>query len=334
MTLVGAGLVGPISPGSIISVVMMSPKGKTLLLVTAVLIAALVTFVTSSLIIALSSKKDEKLPENRFTPKYKQNKPNAAPQQAAIGGAIRHIVFSCDAGMGSSALGATRFRKRLEAAGVTMKVSNSSVNSIPADADVVVCQQGLVSRAQGNAPSVRIVAITNFLDDPALDALQSEVEAAAEVKTVAALQTTAVTKPSVLTLENIRVGATAADKWEAISAAGELLVAGGYVDQSYVEAMKEREKITTTYLGMGIAIPHGTDSAKQSVHHSGITIVQYPEGVDFDGEKAYLVIGIAGVGDEHLELLARVSEALEDEDTLERLKSTADAAEIYNVLNA
>ena len=102
----------------------------------------------------------------------------------------------------------------------------------------------------------------------------------------------------------------------------------------YVDAMMERERIATTYLGMGIAIPHGTESAKKQVLRSGITVVQYPEGVDFDGEKAYLVIGIAGVGDQHLELLARVSEALEDEDILEKLKTTTDPEEIYKVLNA
>ncbi|MBQ6584602.1 MAG: PTS sugar transporter subunit IIA, partial [Alistipes sp.] len=138
----------------------------------------------------------------------------------------------------------------------------------------------------------------------------------------------------VLVLSSIKVGASAADKWEAIAEAGSLLVKGGYVAMDYVDAMVEREKLTTTYLGMGIAIPHGTQSAKREVHRTGISVVQYPEGVDFDGEKAYLVIGIAGVGDEHLELLARVSEALDDEQVLERLKSTNDPMDIYNVLNA
>jgi PTS system mannitol-specific IIC component len=97
--------------------------------------------------------------------------------------------------------------------------------------------------------------------------------------------------------------------------------------------MMEREKIATTYLGMGIAIPHGTEGAKREVRRTGISVVQFPEGVDFDDEKAYLVIGIAGVGDEHLELLARVSEALEDEQVLEQLKTTENPEDIYEVLN-
>ncbi|MBE6193057.1 MAG: PTS mannitol transporter subunit IICBA [Alistipes sp.] len=330
LTIVGAGLVGPISPGSIISVILMAPKGKTLLLVSAVLIAAIVTFVTSALIIRRTAKEDDTLPENRFKPKYKRDAQSATDVAKA-----RHIVFACDAGMGSSALGATRFRKRIEPLALDLKVTNSSVNSIPADADVVVCQQGLVSRAKGNAPKVRVVAINNFLDDPALDSLYEELskrsDKAAEAEDDVV---TGGANPSVLQLSNIKVGAKATDKWEAIAEAGNLLVKGGYVKMEYVDAMMERERITTTYLGMGIAIPHGTESAKKQVLRTGISVVQYPEGVDFDGEKAYLVIGIAGVGDEHLELLARVSEALEDEQVLEKLKTTTDSEDIYKVLNA
>lgn len=332
MTVAHAGLIGPISPGSIISVIIMSASGKTLINVAAVLIAATVTFLTSALILRRGAKESDTLPENRFKPKYKRDAESAADIAKA-----RHIVFSCDAGMGSSALGATRFRKRIEPLALDLKVSNSSVNSIPEDADIVVCQEGLVSRAKGNAPKVRVVSIKNFLEDPALDALYEELTkrsdkaAEAEDDTVSGVTPTS---SSVLTLSGIEVGAKAADKWEAIAEAGSLLVKGGYVQMEYVDAMIEREKITTTYLGMGIAIPHGTESAKKQVMRSGITVVQYPEGVDFDGEKAYLVIGIAGVGDEHLELLARVSEALEDEEVLEALKTTADPEEIYKVLNA
>ena len=330
MTIAHAGLIGPISPGSIISVIIMSASGKMFINVAAVLIAAAVTFITSALILRRSAKEDDALPENRFKPKYKRDAEAAADVAKA-----RHIVFSCDAGMGSSALGATRFRKRIEPLALDVKVTNSSVNSIPEDADIVVCQQGLVSRARGNAPKVRIVSINNFLEDPALDSLYEELskrsDKAAEAEDDVV---TGGANHSVLQMSSIKVGATAVDKWDAIAEAGNLLVKGGYVKMEYVDAMMERERIATTYLGMGIAIPHGTESAKKQVLRSGITVVQYPEGVDFDGEKAYLVIGIAGVGDEHLELLARVSEALEDEQVLEKLKTTTDSEEIYKVLNA
>ena len=343
MTVAHAGLIGPISPGSIVSVIVMSASGKMLINVAAVLIAATVTFLTSALILRRTAKDDDTLPDNRFTPKYKRNggvdsaTDNATERGVDIS-AVRYILFACDAGMGSSALGATRFRKRIESLGLDVKVSNCSVNSIPDDADIVVCQQGLASRAKGNAPKVNIVAINNFLDDPALDNLYDMLLQRSEGVTISTDvddSSTAVSSANViLPMTNIKVGAKAADKWEAITDAGSLLVKGGYVGMEYVDAMIEREKITTTYLGMGIAIPHGTESAKKEVLRTGISIIQYPDGVDFDGEKAYLVIGIAGVGDEHLELLARVSEALDDEEVFERLKSTTNPEDIYKVLNS
>ena len=332
MTVAHAGLIGPISPGSIVSVIIMSASGKLFINVAAVLIAAVVTFLTSALILRRSAKEDDTLPENKFKPKYKVD-----AEKAAAAASIKHIVFACDAGMGSSALGATRFRKRIESLGLGLKVDNYSVNSIPDDADIVVCQEGLASRAKGNAPKVRIVAIKNFLEDPALDALYAELAARKDVMAVVApteSEEAANSDSGILTLSSIKVGAKAADKWEAIGESGALLVKGGYVKMDYVDAMMEREKVATTYLGMGIAIPHGTQNAKREVIRTGISVVQYPDGVDFDGEKAYLVIGIAGVGDEHLELLARVSEALDDEEVLDKLKTTTDPTDIYEVLNA
>lgn len=111
---------------------------------------------------------------------------------------------------------------------------------------------------------------------------------------------------------------------EAIQAAGELLHQLGYVDETYVDAMQEREKLITTYMGMGVAIPHGTSQAKGTVKKTGIVFLQYPQGVDFGDKKAQLVFGIAGIGEEHLNLLAKICEALEDEDVLEKMKTTDD----------
>ena len=88
--------------------------------------------------------------------------------------------------------------------------------------------------------------------------------------------------------------------------------------------MVARENMVSTYMGMGVAIPHGTSDAKEDVKKTGIVVMQYPEGVDFGEEKAYLIIGIAGVGDEHLEILGNIVASLEDEELLENLKKDAD----------
>ncbi len=341
LTLVHAGLVGPISPGSIISVILMAPKGKTLLLVAAVLIAATVTFLTSALIIKRGSRDDDKLPENRFKPKYKRDADAAKLAVSAKAhniASVRCVIFACDAGMGSSALGATRFRQRVQSLGLDqVEIGYASVSSVPNNADIVVCMEALAGRAKASAPQARIIELHNFLDDPALDNLYNEFASLRRGAGSASAGASVLAGGSqssfpILRADSVIVGAKAADKWEAIREAGNLLVKGGYVGMNYVDAMVEREKITTTYLGMGIAIPHGTGEAKKEVYHTGIAVVQYPEGVSFGDEKAQLVIAIAGVGDEHLELLARLSEALEDEAVLRHLKSTAQAQDILDVL--
>ena len=122
--------------------------------------------------------------------------------------------------------------------------------------------------------------------------------------------------------EGIKLNLPSVSKEEAIQAAGELLTKLGYVDASYVDAMQEREKLVTTYMGLGVAIPHGTSQAKGTVKKTGIVVMQYPEGVVFGDEKAQLVFGIAGVGDEHLELLEKICGMLEDDQVLEEFKKT------------
>ena len=131
----------------------------------------------------------------------------------------------------------------------------------------------------------------------------------------------------VLCKENIFLGLDTVTKEEAIVLAGQKLVENGYVNENYIDAMLEREKIMTTFMGMGVAIPHGVNEAKKEVKNSGIVILQFPEGVDFDGEKVHLVIGIAGVGNEHLEILSNIAVVLDD-DLTDRLKDSTDKDEI------
>ena len=121
--------------------------------------------------------------------------------------------------------------------------------------------------------------------------------------------------------KNIFLNLESVSKEEAIKSAGEELVKLGCVDEEYINYMLEREKLTTTYMGLGIAIPHGVNEAKKTIHKSGLVFLQYPNGVDFDGEKAYLVIGLAGKDDEHLEVLSSVAIKISEE-LVEKLKNT------------
>jgi PTS system mannitol-specific IIA component len=134
---------------------------------------------------------------------------------------------------------------------------------------------------------------------------------------------------NILTTEKIMLNAKVANKEEAIRLTGELLVRTGHVTASYVEKMQEREGLATTYIGSGVAIPHGTNEAKADILSTGISVVQVPDGVDFgEGNVAYLLVGIAAVGDEHLEVLSNIAILCSEEENVKRIVHASSAEEI------
>ena len=123
-----------------------------------------------------------------------------------------------------------------------------------------------------------------------------------------------------------------ASRDEAITRAGQLLVAAGAVEASYVEAMHAREASVSTYMGNLLAIPHGTNEAKSAIRRSAISFVRYPEAIEWNGKPVRFVIGIAGAGDDHLALLRRIAEVFVDADQVARLEAATSAAEVMDVL--
>jgi PTS system mannitol-specific IIA component len=124
----------------------------------------------------------------------------------------------------------------------------------------------------------------------------------------------------ILTPETIELKASLSSQEEAIRRAGTLLVENGHVEERYIDSMFEREKSVSTFIGNAVAIPHGTGDSKQWVTMSGLSIITVPEGVEYgDGNVARLVIGIAGKGDEHLEILSKIATVCEDEDNVNQI---------------
>ncbi len=323
----GCGLRGPASPGSIIAYLMMTPGPDMWKVIVGVALAAAISFFIAAPIVKMAGSKSLEAAQSEMAARKAEAKGQAVPAEIGSVTGVKKIIFACDAGMGSSAMGATKFRKRIQEIRPDITVANTSVDNIPADCNIAVVQVTLVDRAKKSAPQAQIITIGNFLSDPNLDLLYDRL--AEEETGDAPGQQVPVTdnkndRKQVITAEGIRLNQRPVSKEEAIQAAGELLAKLGYVDPSYVDAMQEREKLTTTYMGMGVAIPHGTTQAKGTVKKTGIVLLQYPEGVDFGDEKAQLVFGIAGIGDEHLDLLAKICDMLEDEEVLETLKTTAD----------
>jgi mannitol/fructose-specific phosphotransferase system IIA component len=139
---------------------------------------------------------------------------------------------------------------------------------------------------------------------------------------------------AIVAIDRIRIGAVASNKQDAIRQAGELLVAGGCVAPGYVQGMLNREQTMSTYLGNGVAIPHGQHENIADVKSTGISVLQIPGGVEWeDGELAYLVIGIAANAEEHVGVLANLAEVIEDEDAAAELAQTTDPALIVERLS-
>ncbi len=137
----------------------------------------------------------------------------------------------------------------------------------------------------------------------------------------------------VLSREAIVLGGRATDRDAAITEAGRLLVASGAVDEAYVDAMHERETSVSTFMGNGLAIPHGTNDAKAAIRRTAISFVRYDQPIDWNGKPTEFVIGIAGAGDDHLALLSRIAETFTDQGAVDRLRAATTADEVLAVLD-
>ena len=139
--------------------------------------------------------------------------------------------------------------------------------------------------------------------------------------------------PAVLVREAIRLAQHADDKWDALRQSGALLEELGAVEAGYGAAILEREGQISTYMGEGVAIPHGTDQSRALVRRTALGFLQYPEGVDWDGETVYLCIPIAASGDEHVAVLSALAEILVEGDSAAALRAATDVDDVLARLN-
>ncbi|MBK0033128.1 PTS mannitol transporter subunit IICBA [Erwinia sp. S43] len=353
LTLLNGGLVSPASPGSILAVLAMTPKGAYFANIAAIVAAFAVSFVVSAVLLKTSKVKEEDDIE-AATRRMQEMKAESKGQSATVAGAdalhsdlshVRKIIVACDAGMGSSAMGAGVLRKKVNDAGLSnISVTNTAINSLPGDVDLVITHRDLTERAMRQAPHAQHISLTNFLDSGLYNDLTARlVEANRSAEHREKVSTTLSDSFDEgqehlfqLTASNVFLGNHASDKEQAIRFAGEQLVKGGYVEPEYVEAMLEREKLTPTYLGESIAVPHGTIAAKDRVLKTGVVFCQYPEGVRFGEEEddiARLVIGIAARNNEHIQVITSLTNALDDDSVIARLATTTSVQEVLDLLS-
>ncbi|GAA1484159.1 PTS sugar transporter subunit IIA [Brachybacterium fresconis] len=443
--LFGTGLVAPASPGSVFMIFGVAARDSYLGIALAIAGAAVVSFLLSALLLRIGTQDDGDI--GAATAKMEQMKGKKSSVAGALTGAgaagagaataahasghtgrIERIVFACDAGMGSSAMGATVLRKKVRAAGFEdVEVTNKAISSLSDEWDVVVTQKELTDRAQQRTESAVHVSVDQFMNSPRYDevvelvhqrndpdaAAEPEAEAASEApgfepasaavgagggtatagaaagagatagagaassaagtghgrraaerppEQVASAEVveddrgaadgsdaadadaakddssdaeiSAGTEPApeILATDSIVLSGSATDSASGIDEAGALLVAAGAVDQDYVTAMHDREATVSTFMGNSLAIPHGTNDAKSSITRSAMSFVRYPDGIDWNGNPTTFVIGIAGVGNEHLELLQKVAMTFSDPAQVERLEQATTVEEIRAIL--
>ena len=355
LTLLNGGLVSPASPGSILAVLAMTPKGAYFANIAAIVAAFAVSFVVSSILLKTSKVKEEddiEAATQRMKDMKAQSKGQAVAGSPVVADAssvdvshVRKIIVACDAGMGSSAMGAGVLRKKVQDAGLSnISVTNSAINSLPGDVDLVITHRDLTERAMRQAPQAQHISLNNFLDSALYTNLTERLVAAnrseAHRETVQTALADSYDDGSAhlfkLGADNVFLGLSASNKEQAIRFAGEQLVKGGYVQPEYVEAMLAREQLTPTYLGESIAVPHGTVEAKDRVLISGVVFCQYPAGVQFGDEPdevARLVIGIAARNNEHIQVITSLTNALDDDSVIEKLANTTSVQDVLDLLS-
>lgn len=350
LVLLGGGLAAPASPGSILAIAAVTPGKASVYIANfaAVIVATIISFVVAGFVLKSSKQDDENIEEaTQKMQEMKGKKSSVAGALQSNSGTlpdkVNKIVFACDAGMGSSAMGASLLRKKVKSADLDVSVTNTAISNLPGDAQVVITQEELTPRAKEKLPNAYHISVDNFLSSPEydklIDSLQNGVtEELSEVVEETEAEVTGEDHEhdddDLLREENIFLNQEFNTKEDAIRFAGEVLVKAGYVEESYVEAMIERDNITSTYMGNHVAIPHGTEAAKKAVLRSGFTVLQVPNGVDFDGKEAKLIFGIAGKDGTHLDILSGIAVVCSDEENIEQMVQAKTAKELLAIINS
>ncbi len=374
LAITNSGLVAPAAPGSIIAVIAQTSRDSYVGVILAVILATAVSFLIASLILRTSKNKGED-DLTEATSRMEAMKGKKSSVSSALVGEragdqggtvltrpVQNIVFACDAGMGSSAMGASVLRNKIKAAGFPdVKVTNSAIANLNDTYDVVVTHEDLTERAQPKTASAVHYSVDNFMNSPRYDEIvelvrssNSEEGAASEESTTAepaaaapeaaathgahaAEPAAAVEGKGVLLRESVVLNGTAADRDSAIDEAGKLLLDRGAVDVSYVHAMHEREESVSTYMGSFLAIPHGTNDAKEHINHSAVSIIRYPEGIDWGGKQVKFVVGVAGLNNEHLHILSSIAKIFTNKAQVAQLEEATtvdEVLELFGKVNA
>lgn len=380
LSITNSGLVAPSAPGSILAVLAQTARDSYLGVILAVLLATAVSFVVASVILKTTKHSDETdLTEATSRMEAMKGKKSSVASTltgagagggvgtAVLAGPVRNIVFACDAGMGSSAMGASVLRNKIKAAGFPeVKVTNAAIANLSDTYDVVITHQDLTERAKPATSSAVHYSVDNFMSSPRYDeivelvkksnapetsdagaaaghgahAADTPVDSASAATAPGGAGTTApaaVVPSEILVADSVILNGTATTRDAAIDEAGRLLLARGAVDEGYITAMHEREESVSTYMGSYLAIPHGTNAAKDHIRKSAVSVIRYPEGIDWNGKEVKFVVGVAGINNEHLHILSSIAKVFTNKAQVAQLEaatSVDEVLELFGKVNA
>lgn len=367
LAITNSGLVAPAAPGSIFAVLAQTSRDSYFGVILSVVLAATVSFLVSSVILRTTKHSDEAdLGDATARMEAMKGKKSsvastltgagtagaAAAGRGGVGvlaGPVRNIVFACDAGMGSSAMGASVLRNKIKAAGFPeVKVTNASIANLSDTYDVVVTHQDLTERAKPATSSAVHYSVDNFMNSPRYDEIvglvrESNTEGgtsdagsthgahAADAPVDATPAAAGTGTSEILARESVVLTGTATTRDAAIDEAGRLLLARGAVDEGYIAAMHEREESVSTYMGSFLAIPHGTNAAKDHIRKSAVSVIRYPEGIDWNGKQVKFVVGVAGINNEHLHILSSIAKVFTNKEQVARLEAATSEDEVLDL---
>lgn len=346
------GLVATASPGSFFSILAVAPRADWIPILLGIFLATAVSFGVGSFILKISPDTEEDSYQSAIQAKDEMKAEGKASVTVSAknvylpgrvvdfsGIHVERICFACDAGMGSSVMAANILQKKVKAAGLDIEVIHESISHLPTDVQVIVTHESLVERAYNERPYITIIALPasdNFVNSPRYNEIVEALKKSGEkhndvhkeeLKTVSSGNL-------VFDKDSIFLDQKFNSKTEAIRAAGQILVDRGCVTPEYIQAMIDRDKEFSVYIGNGVAIPHGVSGSEKYIRRSGISFVQVPDGVTFgNGELVKLVVGISGADGEHLEILAKLAGLFEDETKVDQLVQAATKEEILDMIH-
>lgn len=331
----GAGLTATPSPGSIVTYILVSPPGGILLSLSGISIGAAVSF-------ALAAPLVRRLPADIDDGTNIQIPSLPAAQ-------IHCIVFACDAGIGSSAVGASLLRSALRDIRPDIDILHASVDALP-PCDLIICLTPLADRAGRQQPNTPLLKLDTFPNEhwlqnlaqalslpasaPASPQAMSQAESAVKQSSPCetAAPAPAAAASSLFSLDGIQLGLPSVPFEQAIAAAANLLIEHGSVPPDYLQAMLERESMLSTCVGLGVSIVHGTAQSRGTVQQADAVLLQYPNSIDFHGAPVTLVFGLAAPDTQHMDAIVSIISLLEDPERLHQLNICTDTAQALRLL--